>query len=179
VPVEDTVDVLVGVIVCVAAERVADGVFVPVTLGLPLTVPVLDPVGDGVPERLLDGEAVPVELTVPERLFDGEAVLVGLFEAAERVAVTVFVPETDGELDTVADPVTLTDPDGLPELEGLPEELGELVPDILCVGETVEETVEVPETVTEADALGVGVAGKQIAGKALSIGPEILKSSTI
>jgi hypothetical protein len=161
--VEEIVDVLVGVIVRVAAERVPDGLFVPVILGLPVTDPVLEPVGDTVPDRDMVGDTVPVELTDPERVIVGEAVLEGVFVAAERVAVTVFVPETEGELDTVADPVTLTDPDELPELEGLPVELGELV----------------PETVVVAEALGVGVAGKQIAGKALSIGPEILKSSTV
>ena len=111
VPVGETEELTVGVIVCVPAERVEEGVFVPVTLGLPLTVPVLVTLVDGVPDTLRDGDTVPVGLTVPDRLIVGEALLEGLLEAAERVAVTVFVPDTDGELETVADPVTLTEPD--------------------------------------------------------------------
>jgi hypothetical protein len=155
VPVEETVEVLVGVIVCVAAERVPDGVFVPVILGLPLTVPVLEPLVDGVPETLRVGDTVPVELTVPERLIVGELDDVGVFVAAERVAVTVFVPDTDGDADTVAEAVSLTVPDALPELDALPEGV----------------TVLVTDTDIVAEALGVGVAGKQIDGRALSIGP--------
>ena len=128
-------------------------------------------VGEPVLERLLVGVPDPVDETVPDLLIVADEDTVGLLVAAERVAVTVFVPETEGDPETVVELVTLTDPEGLPELEGLPETLGELVPDILCVGEPEGVCVDVPVRETVADALGVGVAGKHTEGRALSIGP--------
>ena len=112
VPVGETVEVTDGVIVCV------DGVLVPVIEPVVVTDDVaetdgdLEPVGltdivrlpdvDGVP----DPEREPVTLTVPD------PVLVGDLVAADLVAEIVLVPDTDGELDTVALPDSLGEPEG-------------------------------------------------------------------
>ena len=131
-------------------DPVASAEPVRLTVGLPLA----DPERVGVPE--LEGDPDAERLRVGDPVVLGLMETVGVFVAAERVAVIVRVAVVEGDPDTVDDPDTLGDPDVLPELLGLP------VVECDPVGLTVIETVAVAE----------GVAGMQApAGRAFSTGP--------
>lgn len=135
-----------------------------------VTVPVgdtvcdLDPVG----VALTDLETVPV----PETL--GDLVEAGVQEAAERVAVTVFDTVIEGEEETEGEPVVLTDPVADTEPEALTLTLADTEADPVTLTELVPDPLTEELAVGETLALGVGVAGEQIAGRALSSGPIML-----
>jgi hypothetical protein len=173
-PVGDLVEDTDAVGVAEAADRVA------VVEGVPSAEPVRVTEGDGdvLGERLLVILAERVTVPVPER--DGEPegedvfVAIGVHDAAERVAVTVFDTLTEGEPEVVGDPDALTDPDILTVAEGLCVALTDadklMVADALT--EALAEPVELTVVVGLAVALTVGMA-QAPAGSVMSNGPMI------